>query len=96
MSFTDSWIVLNCSIVGIPVYIRYQLPEYTKYACLFGDGVLSCVQLLHLTYDTMKEKRFTFRLPDTLREAVYKLAQAKGMSLSEFIRYVLNREVDKQ
>ena len=51
--------------------------------------------MLHLTYDTMKEKRFTFRLPEALRAAVYKLAQAKGMSLSEFMRYILNKEVDK-
>ncbi|HSH51181.1 MAG TPA: ribbon-helix-helix protein, CopG family [Bacteroidales bacterium] len=42
----------------------------------------------------MKKERFTFRLPKQLKEKIYKKAQSLGMSISEWVRYILQKEVE--
>lgn len=45
----------------------------------------------------MPEKResYTFRIPSDLREALQKRADADGRTLSNYIIYVLRKEVSK-
>ena len=42
-----------------------------------------------------KEKDFRIRASIHLYEAVYKKAQSLGMNISEYVRYVLRKEIEK-
>jgi len=43
----------------------------------------------------MKTKDIRVRVSETLYKEVYKKAQSKGMNLSELVRYLLQKEVEK-
>jgi predicted HicB family RNase H-like nuclease len=42
-----------------------------------------------------KEKDFRIRVSKRLYESVYKMAQSLEMSISEYVRYVLRKEIEK-
>ena len=42
-----------------------------------------------------KTEKLTVWISPVLKDLIYKKAQSVGMNISDFVRYVLNREVDK-
>jgi len=42
-----------------------------------------------------KEGDLRVRISQKLREAIYKEAQNRGMNISEFVRYVMRKEVER-
>ena len=57
--------------------------------------VISVLYLFLLQMGYMKEEFLRIRVSKSLKESIYRTAQSKGMNISEYIRYITRKEIER-